>query len=90
MRRGRPPSRHLLPLACPPPHPLSRRSPGLVVSDPSGALLSGPIHLVRLAAYACFPVFALKQVISVVQLGTAFARIAALDEAERAAKAKSK
>lgn len=57
-----------------------------MVSWPS-AVLSGPIHLVRLAAYACFPVFALKQVISVVQLATAFRRIAALDESERAAKA---
>lgn len=50
------------------------------------ALLAEPVHLVRAVAYACFPVFALKQVISVVQLGTAFWRITDIDVRERQAK----
>lgn len=68
------PSRHY-----PTPPPLSC-SPWLTLPGPN-AVLTGPVHGVRALAYVCFPVFALKQVISVVQLASAVQRIAAMDEA---------
>ena len=40
--------------------PSTSRSPGLFLGP--NALFTGRLHLARLAAYACFPVFALKQV----------------------------
>lgn len=46
-----------------------------------------PLPLHHLALYASFPIFALKQIISIIQLSTAVKRILALDEADRAKRA---
>jgi hypothetical protein len=42
-----------------------------------------PLTAVRALLYTTFPVFALKQLFSVLQLGTAAVRIVALDDAKR-------
>ena len=69
---------------CPhmPSHP-SRSSPSGVLPL-VGAFFAGPVHVVEFIAYVSFPVFALKQVFSVIQLLTAAKRIVAMDEADRA------
>jgi len=50
-------------------------------------LVTKPLPLHHLALYISFPIFALKQIISVIQLSTAVKRILALDEADRAKRA---
>lgn len=48
-------------------------------------IVGTPLPLYELLMYVCFPVFAMKQLFSVLQLGKAAQRILALDDAARAA-----
>ena len=51
----------------------------------TGWLGAPPASVLRAAVVVCFPVFALKQVFSVLQLVTAARRVAAVDERKRRA-----
>ena len=61
--------------------PSAPRSPYLTFGP--NVLLATPLHAAALLTYACFPVFALKQLFSAIQLATALRRVVALDEGDR-------
>ena len=67
----------------PPPPPLGCSFLELLPSIPAGVLADSAVGIVQAIYYVSWPVFALKQVISVIQLSTAVRRILALDEAAR-------